>query len=350
MQGVELEILLEDPKKTYAPGDHIKGKVRVIVSEARQCLGLNIMLTIRGTAQVKGGLGKYRFTHLENKVKNSLFQGPWSVDIYEYPFKMEIHDGPFSYQGKIIQVSWLIRAEALTSGGGDIVTEKELSLVPGKPASSSRLPQRTQEVVYKETPKSSLGCLFLSLFLFLAGAGLTFRAFQSGKDSLMGWGIFLAILGLIIILINLYMIMISQRIALVEARILSGTVSPGEMVPVRLLFQVKKPVELKGIWVTLIGQELAGNVGLRASKKTYLENLCLRKKELPLPIGPVPANVPVEVRGDFSVPSDAPLSLHLADTLGRGIEVRWEVEFRMAMERWPDWFCKEKITITPGVT
>ena len=348
MEKIELEILPENPEKSYYIGDIIRGKVRVIVHEEWECQGLALVIGIKGLADVHEGLNKFKLTHREDLTQKTLYQGRWNPDVYVYPFEIEVPSGPYTYQGKIVNLIWVLRVEARPSSGEGVRSETELAVVPGKGISDEELLEKGKEVVYKESPKSSMGCLLVSLLFFLVGAGAVVETFRSGKDYLLGFADVIALLGLALILINLYMMMISKRIGMAEARIGSGLVSPGEVVPVSLVFQVKKPVELKGIHVTLTCRERAGNVGIRASKKTYLKVLYEKRYELQLPVKQVPANVPIETRGEFSIPPDAPLSFFLADSLGNGIELWWDVEFRIEMNRWPDWFCKEKIMVRPG--
>jgi len=347
MKEIELEIVPENPPRSYGHGDTVRGKVRVAVHEEWLGDGIELILGLKGSANVNEGVNKYRRTHRVDLAKKTLYQGRWTVDIYIYPFEIEVPTGPFTYQGKIISLTWILGAEARTSKGECVRAESELTVVPGTDIPEGELQKTSKEVVYKETPKSSMGCLMGSLLFFLVGAFATVWTFRSGKDSLLGFAGFGAVLGLIFIVINVYMMM-NKRIGMAEARIGSGIVSPGEAVPCSLIFQVNKAIELNGIYVTLTCRERAGNVGIRASKKTYQKVLSENRLELSLPAKQVPANVPIESRGELLIPPNAPLSFLQMDSLGNGIELRWDVEFRISMNRWPDWFYAEKITVQRG--
>ncbi len=347
MEKIELEIIPENPSKSYSVGETIRGKVRVTSLEEWECAGLELVFGLKGTAHVQEGITKFNLDYQEELTKKTLYQGRWSADVYTYPFEMEVPAGPYTYQGRIINLIRLLKAVARPPSGKSFESEVIPVVVQGIREEGSQ--EKAKEVIYKESPKGSWGCLIVSLLLFLAGAGAVAWALQSGKDTWLGFAIFLGAVGLVFILINLYMIMVGKKIGMVEARIGSDKVSPGEVVPCSLVFQVNKPVELKGVQVTLTCREKAGNVGIRASKKTFLKVLYEKRQELQLPAKQVPANVPIETRGEFFIPSDAPFSFHLANSLGDGIELEWDVEFRIAMERWPDWFCTEKIIVRPGL-
>ena len=60
----------------------------------------------------------------------------------------------------------------------------------------------------------------------------------------------------------------------------------------------------------------------------------------------VPAMVPVEAKGEFVVPADAPYSINLMDS-DKGISLTWQVEFLIEMKRWPDWSHLETIAVQP---
>ncbi len=47
------------------------------------------------------------------------------------------------------------------------------------------------------------------------------------------------------------------------------------------------------------------------------------------------------------MPAGGPSTLALLDGLQRGVRVAWKVEFRIEMERWPDWFHTEDLEVRP---
>jgi hypothetical protein len=108
---------------------------------------------------------------------------------------------------------------------------------------------------------------------------------------------------------------------------------------------VNKPTKLKEVRATLLCREESGNVGIYASKRTYLNVIYEKRHELQLPVKEVPANVPIYVSGEIPVPSDAAPSFTLANSLGRGIRLKWVAEFRIEMKWWPDWLDREEIIV-----
>ena len=348
MKEIELEITLDKSEKTYAFGQKIKGELKATVHGEWKCDALELFLGVKGFSESKEATNKFRLTVTEDRVKKLLYQGRWSPDLYMYPFEIDVPYGPFTYKGSLIELSWYLKAEARPPTGESIKYETELAVVPGMVMPEENAKEKSVEVVHKEYPKGSFGCLGVSIALFLAGVVAVSKTYQSQDDTVMGFVVFIVLLSLVFIILNLYAFMVSKRINMAEARIGSSIVSPGDIIPCSLTFQVNKPIELKEVRVTVTCREEAGHVGIRASRKTYRKALYEKKYELQLPVKEVPSGVPINVRGEISLPPDAPPSFTLANSLGDGIKLKWIVEFRIEMNRWPDWFYAEEITIRPG--
>ncbi|MBN2468244.1 MAG: hypothetical protein JXD19_08845 [Deltaproteobacteria bacterium] len=346
MEGIDLEIFLDKPEKIYPYGDKIKGEVKVTIHEEWQCDGLELFLGTKGFAEVTEGPRKFKSIFTDDKEKRLLYQGQWIPGRYSYPFEMEAPSGPFTYKGQMIDLSWYLKAVARTTRGKSVQAEAELVVVPGK-GSRGKATQEKHPVIYTESPKGSLGCLVFSLVFFSAGIAAAVKTFQSENDTYLGFALFLALVGLLMILGNVYFLLVSKRIGMAEARIDSGIVSSGEIVPCSLSFQVNSPAEINGVGITLTCREEAGNVGIRASKKTFQKVIYEKRHDLQLPVKKIPANVPIQTEGEISVPPDAAPSFTVANNLGDGIRVRWNVEFRIEMKRWPDWVHREELTVRP---
>ena len=347
MKEIELEITLDKSEKTYASGQKITGELKAVIHEEWQCDALELFLGVNGFSESKEKAQNFKLKITDDRVKKLLYQGQWNPGRYTYPFEIDVPDGPFSYKGSLIELSWYLKAEARPSDGESIRSEIELIIVPGTVIPEGNSREKSAEVVYKESPRGSFGCLLVSLSLFLAGVFAVIKTYQSANDTVMGFAVFFLLLSLVFITFNVYALMVSKRINMAEVRIGSGVVSPGAVIPVNLTFQVNKSIELKEVRATLTGREEAGNVGIRASRKTYRKVLYEKKHELQLPVKQVPAGVPIDVRGEISIPPDAPPSFTLANSLGDGIKLKWIVEVRIEMEKWPDWFYAEEITIRP---
>lgn len=345
-EGMELEIFLDKPETTYNCGERLKGKVRVTVHEERHCEGLEVILGTQGCAEPKQGGRKFTLLYRDDKVKKPLYQGQWAPGLNTYPFELEVPFGPSTYTGQLIELSWYLKAEARATKGGSVESEVKLNVVPGKESTD----EKALEVIHKEVPKGSMGCLLISLALCATGVFATAKLFHSGKDDSLFLGVLLALVGLALILINAYQMLVSKRIGMAETRIASGLVSPTDIIPCSLTFQANMPIEINGVFVMLRCREEAGNVGMRASKKTYQQVIFEKSHELQVPIKKLPAKVPIQARGELMVPAHAASSFTLADSLGRGMKVSWNVEFRIKMKRWPDWVHREEITVRPRRT
>ena len=69
MKGIELEIILDKPEKTYSYGEKIKGEVKAIVHEEWQCDALGLFLGVKGFSEVKEGGKKFKLTVTDDKEK-----------------------------------------------------------------------------------------------------------------------------------------------------------------------------------------------------------------------------------------------------------------------------------------
>ena len=105
MEKIELEIIPENPSKSYCVGDTIRGKVRVTALEEWECDGLDLVFGLKGIADVQEGINKFQLDHQEDLTQKTLYQGRWSADVYTYPFEIEVPAGPYTYQGKIINLN-----------------------------------------------------------------------------------------------------------------------------------------------------------------------------------------------------------------------------------------------------
>ncbi|MBI4767017.1 MAG: hypothetical protein HY787_20920 [Deltaproteobacteria bacterium] len=111
MEKIELEIIPENPSKPYTVGEIISWKVRVTALEDRlpngslfggsakpsgECDGLDLVLGLKGMADVREGINKFELDHQEDLTKKTLYQGRWSADVYTYPFEIEVPAGPYT--------------------------------------------------------------------------------------------------------------------------------------------------------------------------------------------------------------------------------------------------------------
>lgn len=348
MEKIELEIILDRSEKKYSFGEKIQGKVKAVIYEELQCDALNIILCIQGIgilSESKKPPKRSRLVYKDDRARKTLYQGLWSPGRYSYPFEVDAPQGPHTYAGSRISLDWRLKAEARTPTGESIVSETEVTIIPGDTIPEDSTQTSSPELVRTELPKGSIGCLSFAVVLFLAGLLSSVLAFQSGNDSLFGFVVLFAIVGLGLILFNIYFFMIAERVHMAEVKLASSIVSPGDIIPCSVTFQVNKPTKLKEVRAILLCREESGNVGIRASERTYQNVVYERRHELQLPVKLVPANVPIHVSGEIPVPSDAAPSFTLASELGRGIRLKWVAEFRIEMKWWPDWLDREEIIV-----
>jgi hypothetical protein len=141
-------------------------------------------------------------------------------------------------------------------------------------------------------------------------------------------------------------ILVNMRIAMVEVRINSRVVRPGERIPCSVNFQTTKSYEVERVSVILRGEEFLDFTSSSNRGKLGKHLLYENEQEFPLAVKQVPANVPILARGEVLVPAGIPYAINLIESR-RGVELRWQLEFIVEMKKWPAWKHLETITVQP---
>lgn len=120
MSKCDISVSLQ--KSTFLPGEEIAGEVLVKVHEPFLCNALSVILEWRTS-----GKGNTASDAVETRV---VFRGQHQPGEHRYPFSFVAPRGPFSYQGKLINVDWYIRATADISWATDPKGEAKFTLSP----------------------------------------------------------------------------------------------------------------------------------------------------------------------------------------------------------------------------
>jgi hypothetical protein len=347
MPGIALSIILDRADKTYRNGEPIKGQVKVEVGEEFQMAALLLVLYCRGFSQEKRAVT----TIEKEKAAKNLFKGPWPPGAYSYPFEIVAPHGPFTYKGQVFELTWHLGAKVRSSTGEDVTALMDITVLP-----EERNPQDTgagspDEVVYTQAARSLKGFFVFSCALLLIGAIVSWRNSPLVEDQVTGvfifGGIIPTLLGLAVLFLSTWQALVNRRIKEVEVRLSSRRASPGARISCSVTFQANMPFEVDKVSVVLRGEEILDfRSPSRDDGKLRKHLLHEHEQELALEVKQVSANMPVRAWGDIMVPAGVPYSINLMES-DEGMALRWQLDFRIEMKKWPDWMHTETITVSP---
>jgi hypothetical protein len=128
MATCDLELSLDDEPASYPPGERISGTVRVRVDGECPCRQLTVALALRATkhGQLAGEL---------NQTPVELHQGTWSPGEHSYAFELRAPEGPPTFLGAHLALTWELVAGADIKWNVDPTARVEIPVSPStKPA------------------------------------------------------------------------------------------------------------------------------------------------------------------------------------------------------------------------
>jgi hypothetical protein len=346
MAGIALNLVLEKPGKAFEWGDVARGHVEVTVAQGCPAAALMVVFYCKGFSESK----RFKATIERENIERKLFAGAWVAGSYSYPFEIVVPHGPFTYKGHVFEVTWHLGARARASGGEDIRTEMEVTVLPVKKTSDGL--KTSGEVVYTQSARSLRGFFGFSFFLLFLGLYVGWRnsPFSDNTDTGLFFfgGIIPMVLGLALLFFSTWQALVNRRIKKVEVRLGSRTVRAGDKIPCSLTFYTNLPFEVEKITALLTADEI---VDLRSPSrgdggKFLKHSLYKSSHELPLAAKQVPANITVRVEGEVPIPEHIPYSINMMES-ERGMAVRWRLDFNLGMKNYPDWLHFEDITVVP---
>ena len=109
----------------------------------------------------------------------------------------------------------------------------------------------------------------------------------------------------------------------------------------RLAFQPRRGTTINAITASLVGSEVC--VSGSGSNRTTHTNKFFDEKQVLQEATKLQAGSRQEFNLKFQVPGDVPYSFDLSDN-----DLKWEINVRVDIPRWPDWTKSLKILILPG--
>lgn len=339
MKPLSLQIVLDKPDGVFQSGASINGAVRVAVDEECEDKKLIIAVGYResGIAPVQ------TIRTFRDKEIKQLFMGVWQPGTYSYRFSLLAPEG-CNYTGSIMNISWYLRAgigvRPINSFDVEAEDEKEITLAPAEISAADRDRKKASEVVRKESAGAMRGCILPSMGLLLGGLFFAWIGFD--HDAALP-GCVAALIGLAVLGLIIRQALLDRKFTMTELRIGSVVVWPGVRVPCSITVQSKVPIEIENATLTLEGWEhvkkFTGIYRTTGPVNKHIVHVEERALELPAPI--LPAQVPVSLKGDFLVPSNATCTMDFDNEL----KFLWSVEFRIKIKGSPDWFDRQPLTV-----
>jgi hypothetical protein len=126
-----IEILFENDRTEYQPGDELVGQFLVVPDDAQPLKAIEISVLWYSEGKGDEDLGIHHFERLDAQHRSSELTRP-------IVFRTRLPKSPLSYQGSIIKIVWCVRIRAFLQRGDNYCTEEcfQLGTVPAaeKPA------------------------------------------------------------------------------------------------------------------------------------------------------------------------------------------------------------------------
>jgi hypothetical protein len=349
-----IEVIFDQPSQSYAIGEIVTGRAEVRVERDLECRRL---LLTRGWRT--SGAGIQASGGREELV---LFSGAWQPNHdYVYPFQFPAPAGPLTYRGRLLNVHWMVAAQADVSFGLDLRVEEEIQVVGRSPAphGDGALPFQTDFGTPPSAPISGqMGGVGLStpamsmplaaviaalgIFLLIGGPRLVF-----GSDTVFWSGGTFTIVGLIFAVLgglSLYRAVrnpLAQRtLGPVTADLSPRVVRRGEQIACNLSFQPRTSMQMTGITAALVLREVTmrrrRNQKRAVTQEAFREAMTLAQGRTLQP------GEPIDVRATIPVPADGACTFRAPDN-----SLNWTVEVRIGVGGKPDWASEYAIDVHP---
>lgn len=319
MSKCDLQIVFDQPGRTYRPGDTVSGTVVVLARDDVQCDGL--ILTTRWETHGAGN----RDSGTEQRW--NLYQGQWQAgQRYEYAFSFTAPAGPPTYHGHYLNVDQYVKVQADVPWAFDPKAAEEYILLPGppeyaaQPAPTAAKAASTGNVVVSAivgVVMIVVGVIFFCPMFVLIPIGLIVLAW-SARKAIAEW-----------------------KTGQVHLAIGSPYVVPGEAIPLRLQFTPGGNLPLQGIRATLRAREecvRGSGTNKKTSRHTLHEATTILAEE-----GVLPGGQPAQFGANIVVPDLGLYSFAASDN-----KLIWELELVLDIPSWPDWKETRLLCVRPA--
>ena len=334
MARCELDIRLDEPDREYRPGERVSGVVRVACGDEVTCKGLVIQRFWRTTGKGNEDKGPVD--------ADQLFMGTWRAGTTsEYRFEVLVPNGPASYDGEVLGVEWVLRADADVPWARDPFAERTFTLAADLHASGLDLGPAHEPTPHDVggVPEKMGVAMAIASIASLIGVVMFFA--DGIAPTLMGL-VFLAG-GWFAGYLAMHNKVAGHILGQVSVHLDHPAATPGQRLTVDVSFAPRRAQVLHGIKAELICKETAAK-GAGDKKKTHAHQVYQADTRI-CGDRSLRAGERFAETVQLVVPPDAPASFHAKDN-----SVAWTVGLHIDIPRWPDWFRSWPLTVAPSRT
>jgi hypothetical protein len=325
MAKCDLSIELDEPDRIYTGGDKVRGTVRVVVDDNVRCKGLEI--TSGWYTHGRGNVAK------GTAETQTLFEGEWMAgDEESYRFELDVAAWPPSYHGNYINVDHHVEVRAKIPWAFDPKASQPFVMRPQTPPD----PASSENVT---SVGGCVGAGIVAVVLLAFGGGMIAILAGLAANPLAGLVVAAIVFPLLGFAAGKFLLP-RWLLGNVESELLTTEVAPGGSVRARMTFQPRRNVTLNAITAELSGSEVC--VSGSGSNRTTHRNPFYTDQHTLLESSTLAGGQRKEFELEFPVPDDVPYSFDLNDN-----DLKWTVELRVDIPRWPDWSKSLKLNVYP---
>lgn len=341
MGACSLRVVLDEANPTVHPGDELRGRVEVEVSDTVRCDALKCC-----AAWFAHGKGSDDDGDVDPVV---LFSGEWTAGQYEYPFAIKAPLGPYTYRGAITNLDWRVKATADIPWAVDPKAIAEFVLVErDEPTSQEpyyfgpnfKPPLEKEEAAQLSptasgkpaTPESD------SVFLTVIAVGIGVVVVGAvAASAFLLLPIIAVIVGAVYLSRSLRRGAIGEPVAVVAPKL----VMRGGTIHATIRFTARKTVSFGKVHATLRARERASK-GSGSSRRHFHHLILEDERLLPITNQVLPAQEhTLEVK--FPLSASVPYTFAAPDN-----EVEWRLLLGIELLGLPDWSQEVVLGVRPG--
>ena len=334
MSKCDLDIVLEKSTRQFAPGEVIRGHVRVTPQGDVECRALTLTWGWRTH-------GKGNRTEAPSPVVRQLFHGRWTAGhVQSYPFELVVPRGPATYHGHFLNVDHYIHAEADIPWSGDPTADVEI-LVPGPRdgdydfgpgfEASHEPGARRFTVSTRSKPIAGMAGMLLAFagftIFFFTDAWLALLLLPAAALGI-GYELFKRTLA-------------ERQLGTPTIQMQPNPARPGDTVTLSIVFQPQTSVSVKGGRVGLTGLEQVVS-GSGTNRTTHSHTVHSSDRALGVGSRRVSAGHPIAIQETIEVPETAAPTFVADDN-----RLTWTVHVSVLVDGWPDWEKELPLAVRP---
>ena len=314
MAACTLKIELDDPFETRQGGQQLSGTINVQCHKDTKCNDLEVRTEWRthGRGNVDSGICETA----------SLYSGQWQAgQTYRYPFKLDCAAWPTTYNGSFLNVRHAVLAQAKIPWATDPKASFEFPVV------ARESPLDLKPVRAQSTGGAYIGWIIGGILLLVFGF------------------VFLWLVPILLLIAGLFWFFNSYLPKLmtgkVECEVLPTRAKPGTVLQGKLSFTPRRRLSINGVRYRIRCLEKCVS-GSGSNRQTHTHEIVdvthtLAEGQL------LPAKQLLSYRFEYPLPQHAAPSMTLSDN-----ELKWSVEMRIDIPRWPDFAKEVEVIVEPG--